>query len=75
MPEDIYDQVRAVYRKEGALPENFVDEDTFKTNFLQEGSQFSVVLRRAIATDASEDNQRAFLAHSMCAFTMGRITS
>ena len=65
VPEDIYHQVKEVYRREGALPENFVDEDAFKTKFGQEGPQFSEVLRRAIATDASEDDQRAVLAHSM----------
>jgi hypothetical protein len=75
VPEGIYDQVKAVYRTEGALPKDFVDEDAFKVNFLQERPQFSEVLRRAVAMDASEDDQRAFLAHSMCAFTMGRITS
>jgi hypothetical protein len=67
--------VKAVYRTEGALPKDFVDEDAFKVNFLQGRPQFSEVLRRAVAMDASEDDQWAFLAHSMCAFTMGRITS
>jgi hypothetical protein len=65
IPEHIYHQVVAVYRREGALPEDFVDEDAFKTNFRQEGPQFTQVLRRAMATDASEDDQRAVLAHSM----------
>jgi hypothetical protein len=65
IPERIYDQVRAIYRGEGALPEKFVDEDAFKTNFRQEGPQFTQVLRRAMATDASEDDQRAVPTHSM----------
>jgi hypothetical protein len=65
IPEHIYHQVVAVYRREGALPEDFVDEDAFKTNFRQEGPQFSQVLRRAMATDASKDDQRAVPTHSM----------